>query len=146
MRLPMNITGISNREIKMEQMDGRLFQRLSYEIARKVKGKVIGWYPPGYPLNYFRVDMEKGKNIVSILLHEYYPYVATAAYKNELQIGFLDLEDIFEVLRPYYIVLETSFLNEPFDPNAHDLTQIEIVNAKYWRPKTNGEVIFNCWD
>lgn len=146
MRLPMNITGLSNREIKINEMDGNLFQRLGYEIARKVNSKVIGWHPPSYPLNYFRIDLEIDNTIVSILLHEYFPYVAITSYKSELQIQFLDNEDLTLELKPHYIVLESAFLNEPFNPNAHDLSEIELKNVKYWGPSTNGEVIFNCWD
>ena len=146
MRLPMNITGISDREIKMDQMDGRFFQKLGYEVARKVNGKVIGWFPPAYPLNYFRLDIETEEKVVSILLHQYFPYAALASYKSELQIEFLNHKEFEDELKPYYQLLENSFLKEPFNPDAHDLSSIEIVNAKYWRPQTNGEVIFNCWD
>lgn len=145
MRLPTNITGISYREIE-NRMDGILFQKLGYEIARKMKGKVIDYFPPSYPLNYFRIDIEIDKKIVSILLHEYFPYVAITSYKNELQIQFYDYEELMVELKPFYTVLEEVFLNEPFNPKAHDLSEIELKNVKYWRPKINGEVIFNCWD
>ena len=146
MRLPMHITGITEREINLEQMDGQFFQRLGYEITRNVKGNVICWHPPQYPLNYFRIDIELGEKIVSILLHEFFPYAAIASYKNALQIEFTDHVEITNGLKPYYKVLETKFLNESFNANLHDLSKIERLNVKHWRPRTNGEVIFNCWD
>lgn len=146
MRLPMNITGLANSKMDLNKMDGNLFEKLGYEIARKLQGKVIGYIPPSYPLNYFRLDIKKDENTISILLHEHFPHVAIASYENELQMHFLDHEDLMTELRTYYTVLETTFLNEPFNPNSHDLAEIELKNAKHWGPNINGEVIFNCWD
>ena len=146
MRLPMNITGLANSKMDLNKMDGNLFKKLGYEIARKLQGKVISYIPPSYPLNYFRLDIKIDENTISILLHEYFPYVAIALYRNELQMDFFDHEDLMTELRVYYTVLESTFLNEPFNPKSHDLTEVELESAKYWRPNTNGEVIFNCWD
>lgn len=146
MRLPMYITGLETSKIELKKMDGYLFKKLGYEIARKLHGEVIDYLWPSYPLNYFRSDIKIDENIISILLHEYFPYVAIASYENELQIHFLDYEDIKNELRPYYIVLEKVFLNEPFNPISHDLSEFELKNEKHWSPNTNGEVIFNCWD
>ena len=146
MRLPMYITGIASRPSNLKKMDGALFKKLGYEIARKLNGEVIGYIYPSYPLNYFRLEIKIGKKTKSILLHEYFPYVAIAIYENELKIQFLDDEDIMNELRPYYTVLETAFLNEPFNKNDHDLSEVELKNEQHWRPNTNGEVIFNCWD
>lgn len=146
MRLPMYITGIANHTNDLKKMDGYLFKKIGYEIARKFHGEVIGYISPGYPLNYFRQDIKIGENIMSILLHEYFPYVAVASYENEFEIHYVDSEDVINELRPYYTVLDVAFLNEPFNPNSHDLTETELKNEKHWRPNTNGEVIFNCWD
>ncbi|MBB4825588.1 hypothetical protein HNO89_002824 [Sporosarcina luteola] len=145
MRLPMNITGLSDEEIE-NRMDGTLFQKLGYEIARKMKGEVVGYIQPSYPLNFYRFDIKIDEKRVSILLHEYFPYVAITSYKNELQIHFYDYEEVMAELKPYYTVLKAAFLNEPFNPKDHDLSEIEFKNVNYWRPKINGEVIFNCWD
>ncbi|QCR32339.1 hypothetical protein [Lysinibacillus sp. SGAir0095] len=142
----MNITGLSNRKLVIQPMDGQLFRRLGYEIARKVNGKVLEWLPPRYPLNYFRLVLLIDGKIVSILLHEYFPYAAIVSYKDELQMNFYDYEEVEFELAPYYTVLKAAFLNEPFNPKAHDLSEIELRNVKHWRPKNNGEVIFNCWD
>lgn len=146
MRLPMNITGLANSVIEMNEMDGGLFKKLGYEIARKINGKIIGFISPSYPLNYFRMDIEVDKKVVSILLHQYFPYAAIVLYDNELQLQFIECDNLFTELSPYYTVLEAAFLNELFNPNAHDLSEDELKNVKHWRPKTNGEVIFNCWD
>lgn len=146
MRLPMYITGIVSRPITLKKMDGTLFKKLGFEIARKLNGEVIGFIPPSYPLNYFRLEIKIDEKTKSILLHEYFPYVAIVIYENELQMHFLDEKDIMNELKPYYTVLETTFLNEPFNADSHDLSEIELKNVKHWRPNTNGEVIFNCWD
>lgn len=146
MRLPMYITGLKSNSINLKKMDGSLLKKLGFEIARKLNGEVVGYIQPSYPLNYFRLEIKIGENKKSILLHEYFPYVAIAIYENELQMHFLDEEDIMNELRPYYTVLETTFLNEPFNANSHDLSEIELKNVKHWRPDINGEVIFNCWD
>lgn len=146
MRLPMYITGIANRPINLKKMDGGLFKKLGYEIARKLNGEVISYIPPSYPLNYFRIEIKIGEKPKSILLHEYFPYVAIAIYENEIHMHFLDEEDIMNELKPYYTVLEATFLNDPFNANSHDLSEIELKNVKHWRPNTNGKVIFNCWD
>lgn len=114
MRLPMYITGLANNPIDINKMDGYLFKKLGYEIARE--------------------------------LHEYFPYVAIASYVNELQIHYLDCEDVINKLRPYYTVLEMRFLNEHFNPNSYEFSEIELKTDKYWSPNTNGEVIYNCWD
>ncbi|WP_153732782.1 hypothetical protein [Sporosarcina obsidiansis] len=142
----MNITGLTTNNIELHQMDGYLLQQVGYEIARKINGTVIGYFPPSYPLNYFRLDIKIGENIMSILLHEYFPYIASASYEDELHIHFFDHEDVMTELKPYYTVLDAAFLNAPFTPNSHDLSESELKNEKHWRPNTNGEVIFNCWD
>ena len=142
----MYITGIANHGIDLKKMDGYLFKKLGYEIARKFHGEVIDYIRPKYPVNYFRLDIKMGEDILSILLHEYFPYVAIASYENELQIHYVNSEDLIHALTPYYTVLEQAFLNEPFNPDSHNLSEIELKNEKYWRPNTNGEVIFNCWD
>ena len=142
----MYITGIASRPSNLKKMDGALFKKVGYEIARKLNGEVIGCIHPSYPLNYFRLEIKIGEKTKAILLHEYFPYVAIAIYENELQMHFLDEEDIMNELKLYYTVLETTFLNEPFNKNGHDLSEIELKNEKHWRPNTNGEVIFNCWD
>ena len=142
----MNITGLANRAIEMNEIDGNLFKKLGYEIARKTNGKIIGFFPPSYPLNYFRIDIEANEKVVSILLHEYFPYAAIALYANELQIQFIECESLSSELSSYYTVLEVAFLNEHFNPKFHNLSEDELKNVKYWRPNTNGEVIFNCWD
>lgn len=142
----MNITGLSKSKMDLPKMDEYLFKKIGYEIARKRHGEVISYIPASYPLNYFRLDIKIDEKIMSILLHEYFPYVAIASYENELQIHFADHEDLLTELSPYYTVLETAFLNEPFNPDSHDLSELELKSAKYWNPRINGEVIFNCWD
>ena len=97
-------------------------------------------------MNYFRIDIEVDKKVVSILLHQYFPYASIVLYENELQLQFIEYDNLFTELSPYYTVLEAGFLNEQFNPNAHDLSEDELKNVKYWRPNNNGEVIFNCWD
>ena len=142
----MYITGIANRPVHLNKMDGDLFKTLGYEITRKMGGDVISYSPPRYPLNYFRLEVKIGEKTKSVLLHEYFPYVAIALYDNELQMHFLDEEDMMKEWKPYYTVLDATFLNAPFHADAHDLSEIELKNAKHWRANTNGEVIFNCWD
>ncbi|RTQ89723.1 hypothetical protein [Lysinibacillus telephonicus] len=110
MRLPMNITSLINKEIKIEQMDGHLFQRVVYDFARKVNGKVNDWFPPSYPLNYFCIDIEIGDTVVSILLHEFFPYAAIASYINEFQIQFLDYKNLMLELNPYLYSFRSSIL------------------------------------
>ena len=146
MRLPKYITGITNSLISLEKMDGSLFLKLGYEITRRLNGEVINYFPPSYPLNYFRLVIKIGEETTSILLHEYFPYVSFANYENMLQIQFLDHEDLLNEWKPYYTVLETTFLNKPFNNNEHDLSKIELKNEKYWGQNSIGEVIFNCWD
>lgn len=60
MRLPMYITGLAIRNIELKKMDGHLFKKLGYEIARKIHGEVLGYIPPRYPLNYFLLDIKLG--------------------------------------------------------------------------------------
>ena len=127
-------------------MDGHLFQRVVYDFARKVNGKVNDWFPPSYPLNYFCIDIEIGDTVVSILLHEFFPYAAIASYINEFQIQFLDYKNLMLELNPYYTVLGAAFLNEHFNPNIHDLSDSELKIVRHWRPNTNGEIIFNFWN
>lgn len=124
-------------------MDGALFKKVGYEIACKLNGDVIDYIYPSYPLNYFRLEIKIGDETKSILLHEYVPYVAIAIYENILQIQFVDDEGITTEIRQYYTVLETTFLNESFNTNGHDLSEAEFKNEKHWRPNTNGEVILS---
>lgn len=146
MRLPMHITGILENSTILNKMDGMLFKTLGYEVARELNGRVESFIPPTYPLNYFRLVINLNNQPISILLHEYFPLIAFANYENMLHIHFLNNQDLFNKWKPYYTVLELEFLNQPFIQRDHDLSDIELQNANYWRPSTIGEVIFNCWD
>lgn len=146
MRLPMYITGIVENSIIINKMDGSLFKKLGYEIARQLQGRVTEFFPPTYPLNYFRLVISLNDQSISILLHEYFPFIAFANYEDMLKIHFLDNKDLLNKWSPYYTVLQLGFLNQLFIERDHDLSDIELKNANYWGPNTIGEVIFNCWD
>lgn len=146
MRLPTHITGLIDHKSDVQKMDTQVFKKLGYEIARRFHGEVTGYVPPAYPLNYSRLHIKVDGNTLSVLLHEYFPYVAMAIYENEHQIQYVDSEELMDAWRPYYTVLETAFLHEPFTPDAHNLSESELENEKKWGPNTNGDVIFNSWD
>lgn len=111
MRLPMYITGIVENSTILNKMDWILFRKLGYEIARELNGSITAFFPPNYPLNYFRLVIRLNNQNISVLLHEYFPFVAFADYENMLKIHFLDNKDLLNKWKPYYTVLELGFLN-----------------------------------
>lgn len=82
-----------------------------------------------------------------ILLHEFYPFLAFADKNVEGKIifSFIDMPILESEFEAYYQVLSKAYLEKPFIPREHNLTE-ELKDAKYWRPENIGEVIFNVWD
>ncbi|GKV70078.1 hypothetical protein NCCP2716_25760 [Sporosarcina sp. NCCP-2716] len=146
MRLPKYITGFLDEEAVLNPMDGAYFKKSGNEIVRKLQYDVTHFSLPEYSINFFRFGFRKDGKEFAILLHEYFPYAALAAYDSELNTHFIDCDGVTAELSPYYQVLDAEFLNGAFDPAAHDLAEIELTQVRYWKIVTIGEVVFNCWD
>lgn len=146
MQLPTYITGFTENGVTLREMNGQQFKQVVYNAARITRARALHVEQPRYPLHYFRIDVLLHGERVSVLLHRYFPYVALAHYTSSVQIQFIDDDTLMRELQPYYTVLSAAFLDEPFQPQAHRLAEIERRHEKHWRPNTNGDVIFNCWD
>ncbi|WJY27329.1 hypothetical protein [Sporosarcina trichiuri] len=146
MRLPKGITGFTIGESELIPMDGGLFKKVGYDIARKLQSEVVSFQSPAYPTNYYRLDLQREGRTLSILLHEYFPYVAIASFDAEQRKVFVTCDEMVSKLNPFYEVLDAAFLNGAFNPELHDLAARELEQVRFWGAKTNGDVIFNSWD
>lgn len=108
LKLPNGVTGIYNAETnKPPKVDGNQFKQLCFEIAYRKGGKVIEFYPPPYPANFYYAQVEISGNQFFILLNEHYPYLAFASAVEIGNIKFIDKPVLYEQFSPFYRVIGT---------------------------------------
>ncbi|MBP2243269.1 hypothetical protein J2Z40_003868 [Cytobacillus eiseniae] len=149
------ITGFYDRkEDEPPIMDSKEFKRFCFQIARLIGERVIFFTKPHYPSNYYEVKLS---NDLYILLNAHYPYIAFADFVEDSKVNFINDSSLHNACSAAgYQVLTVADLHTPlkiaektgqlFVENRNSLNEAEIAQIKNWKPKTVGEVIYNCWD
>lgn len=148
MRLPRGITGFHKAgEPELPEVDKKLFKQLCYNIILKTGGLVTQWTEAEYPNNYHLAQITTLHNHKDffILLHQHFPFIAFASEIQHGEAIFIDVLEWKKYLSPYYQVLDTETLNQPFDEEQSSLSSDEIAEIRYWRPAIIGHIIFNQW-
>lgn len=145
-KIPPHITGL--KAIHLNSHNENETRRIFYDVLRTCKFKIVEWIQPHYPKNFFEVIVIIDDKEFVILLHEFYPFLAFADknVEGKLIFSFIDMPILESEFEAYYQVLSKAYLEKPFIPREHNLTEEELKDAKYWRPENIGEVIFNVWD
>lgn len=115
----------------------------------------------GYRLLYFReagvtpnfhlVVFEKGGERLGVICNSIYPVVALVKEFDEGVCELRYIEDanaeyLIESCTSFYIVSAADLDQELTSDALKELSEAELSQIKYWKPKTIGEAVFNWWD
>jgi len=141
------ITGFTNETNKFPKQEIKPFVSLIYSVLRgelewedlELVGKNYYWF----------VISSKGQEYY-FFLNAYYPI---AAVSKEISNDFIflsetEIEGKFKLItESNYILLSKEKLEEEINKeDLKNLTEIEIKQYEYWKPRTLRELIFNNWD
>lgn len=157
MILREGITGFY--DAKSEQppiVDQKQFKQLCFSILQYLEGTVIQFNDTGCHGNFIDVEVSLRGTKLHILFNKYYPMVAFASNLEYGSVTFIDNSALSERFCSYYQVLSCKELNKPVSiklgaktcllQNENELSQVELEQVAYWKPRTIGEIVFNQWD
>lgn len=146
MKLPNGITGFYEQLNEPPKIDRKQFKQLCFSIIKNNGGTVLEFKTPKEETNFFDVEVNVFNKHFHILLNAHYPLLAFASIVNFGEINFIDEPQLNKEFIPFYSVLGTKELNEPFLQKDNELNNGELKQISYWNPKSIGDVIFNYWD
>ncbi|SMQ81566.1 hypothetical protein SAMN05444673_4382 [Bacillus sp. OV166] len=131
-------------------------KREFFNSVTKVGGKTGNFFEPEYSTSYYEgVFKYKGRTIYA-LFNKYQPLMGFVSKVDEYNFSFIDVPELLNGFRSYFKILSVKDLTTPFEikevngkifvKNKHQLKDVEVQQALYWKPQTIGEVIFNSWD
>jgi hypothetical protein len=156
-RLPLGATGFWDyRDPPLPVTDLKTFQRVCYEAARHLGGKVIEITPHGdissYGItNYHRATISSTRRRLAVLCHGHLPLLAIAAApaENTLVVDFIDDPSASAALasQSSFRLLARDELDTPLAlTDLSGLSRAELKQIAYRKPYTVGELLFNHWD
>lgn len=154
MLLLRGITGFWNAsEAPLASADIPVFRGHCYEVARQIGARVVVDIKPNAQglSSFVVIVLETKSGVVAVLLHSYHPVMAFAAppITAGMPLQFLDcpeLANAFSNLGIYELALAAE-LERPLTPSdLSELSDAELTQVKYWKPRRIGDVAFNYWD
>jgi hypothetical protein len=152
MRLPRGVTGFGRVEAGAAPPDFAAFKPACHDAARRLRGTVLRTDSrDGRPTpNFHRVALSLPGGPAEVICNARYPLAAAI---RPLEAGstestFLDVPGLAEALAEHgFEVVPVADLNAPVrDEHLAGLASAERQQARYWEPRTVGEVVFNFWD
>jgi hypothetical protein len=149
MKLPRGVTGFGEPPPELVS-DIRAFTTVCHEVARTVGGKVESVQPAnaGTPTSFHSAMLVlPSQGRVRVLCNAYAPILAFAhADDSPGTISFIDVPEIAQGWRGY-VALSRAEAEAPSDGDTLSLlADVEVKQAKYWKPHCVGEFVFNFWD
>jgi hypothetical protein len=152
--LRRGITGFWDAtEVPLAFVDIPGFRGHCYEVARQIGGRVVvDINPNSHSVSSFVVIVLDTKyREVAALLHSHLPVIAFAATPiiAGVPLQFLDCLELARAFSNFgmYEVTSASELERPFSQDdLIDLSDAELAQVKYWKPRRIGDVAFNYWD
>lgn len=156
MILREGITGFYDaKSERLSIVDQKQFKQLCFSVLPRLEGTVLEFNDTGCHGNFINVEVSLRGTKLHVLLNKHYSIVAFASYVGSDSITFIDHPVLSEQFRASYRVLCCKELNRPVLLkmgaktcliNENELSQVELKQVAYWKPKTVGEIIFNQWD
>lgn len=148
LKLPYGVTGFYDlADHKPPMTDGKQFKQIGYDLIIRNGGTVLNFFEPGTATNFYHLEATIFHKHLHILLNSHYPLLAFASNVDHGKITFLNHPELNKQFSQYYIVMDSTELNEPLLlKNENELNRGELEQIFYWKPETKGEVIFNFWD
>jgi hypothetical protein len=156
MILLKGITGFYTKSEEPPIVDRKQFKQLCFSILQPLGGTVIEFTDSCCQRNFVDAKVTLRDSKFHILLNKHYPMVAFASNVGFASITFRDEPTLLERFRASYRVLSCRELNKPVSlklgakkcllQNENELSQAELEQVAFWKPKTFGEIIFNQWD
>jgi hypothetical protein len=129
----------------------RDFKRAVHAAAMSQHARVGTVTPAnGVTPNFHRIDVELGSQKLVVLCNRHIPVVAFASGIDEMEIGqFVQASPDFAAALTEcgFVMGDAAELRRPVtSADLEALSAAEQRQAKYWKPRRVGDVIFNWWD
>ena len=154
MELPRGITGFRHvDDPPLPVNDFAAFRGHCYAAARALGGSVRSVEAPvrAVAANFARAVLEFPGGPVAILLNAHFPVIAFAdpSAENGAPVRFIEAPTLAKVFDGFgtYELWTGPQLEAPVMPEAcKQLASAELEQAKYWRARRIGDLVFNFWD
>ena len=97
--------------------------------------------------NFFWAAYQKYGKMFFLLMNSRYPYLAFADQMQFSNIHFVDHPwNMTLPAETEVVVLDARLLNRAWRGCIDSLSEVEVCQIRFWKPRTVGEIIFNFWD
>ena len=132
-------------------MDAGAFKTACYEAARRLSGRVRATRAAGPAANFHTVDLALAGQQLTVLCNAHFSLIGFAEPISPGQqvFDFVDVPPLAEALKSQgrFEVLTATELDSPVTQESLSLlSPAELQQVQYWKPRTIGQVVFNCWD
>ena len=157
MYLLSGVTGFSDETGNpAPPVDGKQFKKICFALVTDNGGEVLSFEEPKVATNFYKVNVKIFDVHFYILLSSSYPFIAFASSVEYGSIRFVDNQHLARMFISFYSVLTSVELNETvlfkkvrgkvILSNDNSLSDAELLELFYWKPREIGDVIFNFWD
>lgn len=127
------------------------WRTLCATASRELRGKRLGEEPlrTGRLFWSFSLELHPKREIVHILLHGVFPYVAIATKFEWMQVEFGDSSILTSIFTDPFVVLPKELLEKPFDLEPWMKPLLDkgaLDDIRYWKPRRVGDLVFNHYD
>ncbi len=126
-------------------MSFKVFKEIVYRICRELNYSVIQFYEADITPNFHTAHVRMNeKDLFVLCSHENHWAYSSFYSTSECRLEFLDVPNFSKLLFDYYDIQvhSTEELNSMFS-NKYNCLESDI---KYWKPRTEGDGLFNWWD
>lgn len=147
--MPVLRRGITGFDVD-RKVDFAAFKEAVHAAARSAGASLIRTVPgDGVTPNFHQADVQLGGRELSILCNRAFPIVAVVEcpiVNGEMQP--VDLPNLTDPMAEngYEVVFAAELARAIAPDDLQALSDSERDQAKYWKPKCIGQVVFNWWD
>lgn len=152
MRLSRGVTGFwMAGQATLPDIDQRELRSACHRAARLTGGHLIGYTPACPARSFVAVSVAYPDRERAVLCNLHWPLTAMAEPIGPDEVVPVFVHDpelaraISRVSR--FRTLTPTELATPLDEcDLSELGDAELAQIRYWKPRTVGETVFNCWD
>lgn len=147
MVLAKGITGFCNEDMlnTVEEIDAKAFRAACYEVALERGVTLVNIVECEYPFTYHKAIFDVDGERIQLLVNIYYGIGGFVKSSDPIQ--FCDIPSVLSTIGKHYKLLtEDELLTYPSSEELAKLDSEELKQLDYWKPRNQGEIIFNYWD
>ena len=124
---------------------GQVFKAIIYQVARQIGAEVVAVHLPTVTPNFCAAELKRATMRFYVLCSNTDNWAFSRFFEPHIsRLEFEDVPEAADALRSMFgkEPLSKSELEAPFQGRP-GLSEEDI---RYWRPSTQGDVLFNWWD